>query len=144
MKNVLDRLYLGTLHNARQLSVSNTKNITFVVNCSNESLVGQLPENVGCIQLNLLEGEEISYNKLSLAIDIISRELKGIVLVCCTTCKTRSAAITAAYLYSCGVNWETASTWLVDRIAGVELNSVEYRSVKKILGIEDVLRSSIE
>jgi hypothetical protein len=114
LTKVLDRLYLGGFKDAEDLRSGNPLNITHICNCTTEPL--SLPSRcvANIIQMDQLDGHEWHVQKLYSAVDWIRRALLGggTVLVHCHAGISRSPVLVAAYLYTCGFDFDRA----LDRI----------------------------
>lgn len=99
---IWDRIYVGSLKDAAQLSRSNPRHITTVVSLCREKLLLRAPKVV-YIHLPILDARPVSAQKfedIMLAIAVGVR--RGNVLVHCLQGMNRSPIMTAAWMDRCG------------------------------------------
>jgi protein-tyrosine phosphatase len=109
MTKILDRLFLSGFKNAQELAIGNPHEIFHVCNCTAEQL--NLPKNrFEVIQMNQLDGHDWDVTKLYSALEWVRRRLLdgNRVLVNCHAGISRSPVFTAAYLYTCGFDFDKA------------------------------------
>jgi protein-tyrosine phosphatase len=106
MSKILDRLYLGTLYNAKNLGLGHT--ISMVVNCTQYQV--KLSKPVDEVVLGWEDGNPVNYASFWLGVKTISGALHEgrNVLVCCHAGISRSASLVMAHLYLAGWDWDKA------------------------------------
>ena len=102
MTKIWERLYLGCLNDAAQLTRSNPRRITTVVSLCRERVLLRTPKIV-YIHLPILDARPVSaqrFEDIMLAIAVGVR--RGSVLVHCLQGMNRSPIMTAAWMDRCG------------------------------------------
>ena len=114
--SIFDKLYLGTLWNAKKLLERNP-GFGLVLNCTDET-VPQVP-GVMVLQIGLLDGQLIPDQKIDYAVRVLQEFLRSgsqkAALVCCHASRSRSPAIVLAYLLSCGMGFNEACNLIESR-----------------------------
>ena len=106
---IFDKLYLGTLWNAKKLLERNP-GFGLVLNCTDET-VPRVP-GVMMLQLGLLDGQLITDPKIDYAVRVLQEFLRSgaqkAALVCCTPAGPLSPVIVLVYLLGCGTGFNEA------------------------------------
>lgn len=146
MTQILDRLFLGGFANAEALAQANPHHITCIVNCTTEPLT--LPKALGprdstgfqILQLNQLDAEPWDLLKAWQAVGWIHQQLRygQTVLVHCHAGISRSPSLVAAYLYTCGWDFESALGRIRSKRPFVQPWPIMLESIRLAFGIPSV------
>jgi predicted protein tyrosine phosphatase len=104
MTRIWDRLYLGNYQDADALNKSNPEEIKAVLNCTPDKIDYYSKSGITAHVMDIHDGCELSEEKFWQAVNFIKEHMfKGeSVLVHCHAGISRSASITAAYMYLTG------------------------------------------
>ena len=141
---IFDRLYLGCMFAAKRLDQTNPWQIDRVVNCTKEFYKLESPD-IRVIQMNQDDGVAFDPFKLVHAVDWIQGCLTGghRVLVHCHAGMSRSPAVVAAYLYTCGFDFDQALHFIQQRRPVVDIAPAIWRSTRQAFGIAPSLGDSM-
>lgn len=145
LTRVLDRLYLGGFANAESLAAHNPHGITCVLNCTAEPL--SLPRPAGphdpsgfaVFQMNQRDGEPWNVLRVHEALEWVRHHLNRgrAVLVHCHAGVSRSPVFVAAYLYTCGFDFDQALALIRGARPQVQPAPVILSSMKRIFSLAD-------
>lgn len=138
MTKIWDKLFLGTLYNAEQLSHSNPYGIRCLVNCTDER-INWAPAGVSepkAIQLDHLDGTPYPIPKIWWACAWINSYIgSSPVLIACHAGCSRSPGITLAYLMRSGMGYQEALFLLQSLRPQIQIANAIDLSVRQAFGI---------
>jgi hypothetical protein len=133
--HIFDKLWLGTIWNAKDLMISNP-GVGMVLNCTSETLFR--PKNVHMAQLGLRDGFAIPESKIGYAIRVIHeffQQTTGrVVLVCSHAAESRSAGVLLAYLVGSGMGFREAHGLLQALHPATKIHPDVFESIKTYFG----------
>jgi hypothetical protein len=127
---IMDRLFVSNIHTARALAQINPFGIRFVVNATMWPV--DLPPDIQVIKLDLKDDAAIPKEVLYATLGWMHEMIKyDPVLVNCWAGRSRSAAIVAAYLCRCGMDWEEAERFIKDKWVKTNIHPLVAASVRE-------------
>ena len=135
MWSILDKLFLGTRHDAEQREELKRNGITHIVNCTRE-VPCFFEDEFRYLHLRLSDPDEGLAAQLKAVEEFIDRgRVHGAVLVHCTGGVSRSAAVVLAYLGHLGYDLQVAAEFM-GSIVRTRPNGVFIRQVYRHLGVD--------
>jgi hypothetical protein len=135
---IWDRLFLGTLWNAEQLSQSNPYSIASLVNCTDER-INWAPQGISeakSIQLDHQDGIPYPADKVYWATEWMHWHItRGPVLVVCHAGWSRSPGMVLAYLIRSGMGYKEALFLLQSLRPQIQIANAIDLSVRQAFGI---------
>jgi hypothetical protein len=132
---IFDKLWLGTIWNAKELVVSNP-GIGMVLNCTDEIILR--PPSVHMAQLGLKCGVPIPGEKITYAIRLLHEFFQQAtgrtVLVCGHSSQSRSAGVVLAYLIGTGLGFDEAHGLLLALHPKTKIHPVVLESIRTYFG----------